>query len=99
MDLDDWFLTAGERGNPATGIDRRHAHAWTTGNDVRPLVHGAGYFAALRSCVDSLGTGDSLYFTDWRGDPDEAVDASGTSISSVLAGAAARGATVNGLVW
>ena len=100
MELDDWFLTAAERGNPATGIDRRHAHAWTTGNEVRPLIHGATYFAALalvRRCA--AGRATACYFTDWRGDPDEAVDASGASISSVLAGAAARGATVNGLVW
>ena len=105
MRLDDWFLTAGERGNPATGIDRRHAEAgttgsaWTTGNEVRPLIHGATYFAALRSCVDSLTKGDTVYFTDWRGDPDEGVDSSGTTISTVLASAAARGINVNGLVW
>lgn len=99
MGLDDWFLTAAERGNAATGIDRRHADAWTTGNEARPLIHGATYFAALRSCVETLTKGDSLYFTDWRGDPDESVDRSGTDISAVLASAAARGATVNGLVW
>ena len=63
------------------------------------MVHGGAYFDALRSCVDSLGVGDILYFTDWRGDPDEAIDPSGVTISSVLAAAAARGAIVNGLVW
>ena len=35
MALDDWFLSAAERGNPATEIDRRHGDgtAWTEGND------------------------------------------------------------------
>jgi len=95
----NWFLLAAERGNAATGLDHRHAASWSTGNEVRPLIHGAVYFNALRSCADSLGAGDSLYFTDWRGDPDEEVDATGTDISSVLAGVAARGGIVNGLVW
>ena len=47
--LDDWFLTAAERGNPATRLDSRHPDgaAWTTGNEVRPLVHGEPYFAEL----------------------------------------------------
>jgi hypothetical protein len=33
MRLDDWFLTAEERGNPATRLDRRHADglAWAAG--------------------------------------------------------------------
>ena len=94
-----WFLTSAERGNNATGLDRRNGVSWSVGNDVRVLVHGANYFAALLSCTQNLGPGDTLYFTDWRGDPDEAVDADGVTISSVLAGAASRGATVNGLVW
>src|SRR3954447_11093258 len=38
MRLDDWFLDPDERGNPATLI-----RSWTTGNLVRPLVHGAEY--------------------------------------------------------
>jgi phosphatidylserine/phosphatidylglycerophosphate/cardiolipin synthase-like enzyme len=94
-----WFLTPAERGNSATGLDRRHGASWSAGNEVRVLIHGATYFGALRSCTEKLGPGDTLYFTDWRGDPDEAVDAGGVTISSVLAGAASRGAIVNGLVW
>jgi phosphatidylserine/phosphatidylglycerophosphate/cardiolipin synthase-like enzyme len=94
-----WFLTQAERGNPATGLDSRLGASWSTGNDVRLLIHGATYFAALVSCTKSLGPGDTLYFTDWRGDPDEAVNAAGVTTSSVLAGAASRGAIVNGLVW
>ena len=47
--LDDWFLTAGERGNPATEIDRRRGDgtAWTEGNRVEVLVDGAEYFRRL----------------------------------------------------
>ena len=94
-----WFLTPAERGNPATDLDRRRDASWSTGNEVRALIHGATYFRALRSCTEGLADGDVLYFTDWRGDPDEAIDRDGPTISSVLAGAASRGAIVNGLVW
>lgn len=97
--LANWFLLPSERGNASTGLDRRRAASWSTGNEVRPLIHGATYFAALRSCAESLGAGDSLYFTDWRGDPDEAVDATGITVGSLLAGVARRGGLVNGLVW
>src|SRR5260370_29871297 len=74
--LDEWFLTAAERGNPATVIDSRHGDgsAWTTGNDVRPIVHGAVYFAELLRRVRAMRAGDLLLFTDWRGDPDERLD-------------------------
>ena len=45
--LAEWFLAASERGNPATRLDSRHPGgiAWTTGNRVRPLLHGRAYFA------------------------------------------------------
>ena len=45
--LDEWFLTAAERGNSTTRLDSRHRDgaAWTIGNRVRPLLHGAAYFA------------------------------------------------------
>ena len=47
--LSAWFLSPHERGNPATEIDRRRGGdvAYTDGNDVRVLVHGAEYFARL----------------------------------------------------
>ena len=38
-------------------------------------------------------------FADWRGDPDQALDDSGVSVSRALCEAAARGAVVKGLVW
>jgi phosphatidylserine/phosphatidylglycerophosphate/cardiolipin synthase-like enzyme len=97
----DWFLTAAERGNPATVLDRRHpdGRAWTDGNDVTALVHGATYFAELRRMLALAGDGDLVLFTDWRGDPDQALDESGETVAEALAAAAKRGATVRGLIW
>lgn len=96
-----WFLSASQRGNPDTGIDSRHADglSWTTGNSVRPLIHGSTYFRALREAVDRSGDGDLLLFTDWRGDQDEHLDEDGAQVGSTIAAAALRGATVCGLLW
>jgi phosphatidylserine/phosphatidylglycerophosphate/cardiolipin synthase-like enzyme len=97
----DWFLSAYGRGNPATQLDRRHSDglAWSAGNDVRPLIHGATYFPELLRCVRQLRSGDLLLFTDWRGDPDERLDGPGTEVSRVLCDAARRGVVVKGLIW
>ncbi len=97
----DWFLTAAERGNHATELDRRRGDgtAWTAGNTVTPLVHGATYFARLVEVVTSTEAGDVIMFTDWRGDPDERLDKSGAEVSRVLCEAAGRGVIVKGLVW
>ena len=67
--VDEWFLTAAERGNTATRLDSRHPDgaAWTTGNQVRPLLHGAAYFSELLAAVRAMEAGDLLLFTDWRG--------------------------------
>lgn len=99
--LDDWFLTAAQRGNPATRLDSRHRDglAWSTGNDVRPLVHGASYFAELLARVRAMEAGDLLLFTDWRGDPDERLDGPGTAVADVFGDAARRGVVVRGLLW
>lgn len=101
MRLDDWLLTPGERGNGATLLDTRDGtgHAWSRGNEVRPLVHGAAYFGALLAAVREQRAGDLLMFTDWRGDPDELLDGPGTGIGEVLCDAARRGVVVKGLVW
>jgi phosphatidylserine/phosphatidylglycerophosphate/cardiolipin synthase-like enzyme len=101
VQLDDWFLTAAERGNPATMLDRRHADgaAWTTGNEVRPLIHGAVYFAELLGRVRAMTAGDMLFFTDWRGDPDERLAGPGTEVARVFGEAARRGVVVKGLLW
>jgi phosphatidylserine/phosphatidylglycerophosphate/cardiolipin synthase-like enzyme len=99
--VSDWFLSPSERGNPATGIDRRHRDggSWTVGNEAQALVHGSAYFPELLRCVRAMVAGDLLLFTDWRGDPDERLDGAGTEVSLTLADAAKRGVIVKGLVW
>lgn len=101
MAATDWFLSAGERGNPATVLDSRHhdGAAWTSGNDVTPLVHGASYFADLLHTLRSVRDGDLVLFVDWRGDPDELMTEDGPTVSGALADAAGRGALVRGLIW
>jgi phosphatidylserine/phosphatidylglycerophosphate/cardiolipin synthase-like enzyme len=99
---DDWFLTPAERGNDFTALDRRRADrsAWSTGNRVETLVHGATYFRRLLEAIRGLGPGDRLYFTDWRGDPDQRLSNDPDSeIGTVLAEAARRGVMVKGLLW
>ena len=97
-----WFLTAAERGNDATGIDRRHpgARPWTEGNRLEALVHGSTYFARLLETIEEVMPGDQLYFTDWRGDPDQRLDETkDAEIGAVMAAAARRGVSVKGLLW
>jgi hypothetical protein len=88
----DWFLTAAERGNPATRIDARHGDgtAWTAGNTVTPLIHGGTYFAELESRVAAMTAGDLLLFTDWRGDGNQVTNDAGTSVSALLCAATGR---------
>jgi phosphatidylserine/phosphatidylglycerophosphate/cardiolipin synthase-like enzyme len=100
--LENWFLTGAERGNDFTGLDRRHPNgaAWTAGNRVETLVHGATYFRRLLEAIEALGAGDQLLFTDWRGDPDERLDdGNETEIGTILSAAARRGVSVKGLLW
>ncbi|MEO6886419.1 MAG: phospholipase D family protein, partial [Jatrophihabitantaceae bacterium] len=100
--LQDWFLSRSERGNPDTSLDDRRAagQAFSSGNLVRPLIHGATYFAELTSAVHAMVGGDLLLFVDWRGDPDEQLLAEpGSEISVLLCDAARRGVDVRGLVW
>jgi phosphatidylserine/phosphatidylglycerophosphate/cardiolipin synthase-like enzyme len=97
-----WFLTGSERGNDSTAIDRRHADglSWTVGNRVENLIHGATYFRRLLDTIRELNAGDQLFFTDWRGDPDQLLDGTKESeIGTVLAAAARRGVSVKGLLW
>ena len=101
-----WFLTAQERGNPDTDLDRGAAggageagESWSAGNLVRPLVHGAHYFQRLYEELCALRPGDRLYFTDWRGDADEQLTADGHRIGDVLRDLARSGVEVRGLVW
>jgi phosphatidylserine/phosphatidylglycerophosphate/cardiolipin synthase-like enzyme len=99
--LDDWFLTPGERGNAATGIDRPRGDgtAWTDGNRVEVLIDGAEYFRRLHEALLSLERDDCVLFTDWEGDGDELLDGPGSEIGRVLADAARRGVQVRGLLW
>jgi phosphatidylserine/phosphatidylglycerophosphate/cardiolipin synthase-like enzyme len=92
--LQDWFLTASQRGNPDT-----HIPTWCTGNLAEPLIHGATYFDRLLIEVEELGEGDHLFFTDWRGDPDQQLRADGPTIGELFAAAATRGVVVKGLMW
>jgi phosphatidylserine/phosphatidylglycerophosphate/cardiolipin synthase-like enzyme len=96
-----WFLTSRERGNPWTKLDDRHGGgvAWTEGNEVTPLVHGATYFARLYEVLCDLERGDWVHFTDWRGDSDERLAGAGTEVGRVLADLARRGVQVKGLIW
>ncbi|MFZ3492815.1 phospholipase D family protein [Streptomyces sp. 5.8] len=101
MPTSDWLLAPGERGNDATRLEHRRAGgaAWSEGNEARPLVHGATYFAELLARVRAMRSGDLLLFTDWRGDPDERLRGPGTEVASVLGAAAERGVVVKGLLW
>ena len=98
----DWLLTQSERGNPSTSLDDRHplGQAWSTGNLVRPLVHGATYFAELYERLEATLPGDVVYFTDWQGDADQQLtDDPESTVLEVLARADERGVDVRGLVW
>jgi phosphatidylserine/phosphatidylglycerophosphate/cardiolipin synthase-like enzyme len=103
MAIEDWLLTRSERANPATVLDDDAADpdaAWSDGNTVRPLIHGATYFRELHATIERTGPGDTIMFVDWRGDPDQRLtDDPDDTVSAVLCRAAARGVGVYGLVW
>ena len=84
--LTDWFLTARERGNPATDIDQRRddGKSWTEGNRVELLVDGAEYFRRLHDELVQVQSGDWVHLTDWQGDLDERLDGPGTELGTVL---------------
>jgi phosphatidylserine/phosphatidylglycerophosphate/cardiolipin synthase-like enzyme len=99
--LEDWFLTPDERGNPATSIDDTTPNgcSWTEGNAVTPLIDGVEYFARLAGELRTVGRGDAVWILDWRGDADERLDDSSDTIASLLVRALRHGAEVRGLVW
>lgn len=90
----EWFLSRTERANPASALP-----VWTAGNHAVPLVHGGAYFDRLVAEVEALQAGDQLFFTDWRGDPDERLRADGPTVADLFSAAARRGVVVKGLVW
>jgi phosphatidylserine/phosphatidylglycerophosphate/cardiolipin synthase-like enzyme len=91
---EQWFLTAEERGNPHTALS-----GWTAGNLCEPLLHGSTYFDRLVDAVRALNAGDHLFFTDWRGDPDEKLRDGGPTVAELFTDAVRRGVCVRGLVW
>ncbi len=92
--VEDWFLTAAERGNPATRL-----RAWTEGNAVRLRVHGHAYYGTLAERLAAAGRGDLVLVAGWRGDGDQQLSDRGPTVTEALAGAARRGARVSGLLW
>jgi hypothetical protein len=102
VDPAQWLLTRSERGNPSTVLDDRHEgdRAWSTGNLVTPLVHGASYFPRLCEEVEAAKPGDLVLFTDWQGDADERLTGErGSEVIEVFGRADERGVDVRGLVW
>ena len=99
VDVREWFLTNQERENPHTRIDdvRGDGTAWSSGNNVRAIVHGRPYFEELHERITGLGPGDRLYFADWRGDPDEQLtDDPGSTLNATLVAAARAASTCEG---
>ena len=97
-----WLLTASERANQQTVLDDIHPgdRAWSLGNHVRPLVHGATYFAELAARIEETRPGDLILFTDWRGDPDQQLtDDPDSTVVRLLGDADRRGVDVRGLIW
>lgn len=102
MDPDQWLLTRTERDNPSTVLDEHHGGdiAWSTGNLVTPLIHGATYFPRLCEEVEAAKPGDLVLFTDWQGDADERLTGEkGSEVVEVFGRADERGVDVRGLVW
>ena len=93
-DPEDWLLSDEERGNPHSELP-----AWTAGNKVVPLVHGTTYFERLVDEVRALNAGDHLFFTDWRGDPDQLLGPDGPTVAELFTDAVKQGVCVRGLVW
>ena len=93
MRLEDWFLTADERGNLSSLIDQRRGDgvAWSKGNRVDVLVDGSEYFRRLYDVLCTLSRGDWVHFTDWDGDADERLRGPGTEIG--------RGTRRAGATW
>ena len=98
--IERWFLSADERGNRETEIDRRRGSgfAYTVGNHVDLLVHGRPYFERLHQALCELQAGDAVHFSDWRGDPDQHL-VDDVEFAQVLADLAERGVKIRGLVW
>ena len=97
----EWFLSARERGNPTTAVGEgwEPSLAWTVGNHVEPLIHGAVYFSRLVSCLSGLEIGDQVLLAEWRGDDDELLGPGGPQLGGLLSGLASRRIEIRGLLW
>jgi phosphatidylserine/phosphatidylglycerophosphate/cardiolipin synthase-like enzyme len=97
----EWFLSADERGTRGTGGNEsvRPDLAWTVGNRVEPLVHGASYFSQLADCLSKLSAGDQVLLTGWRADGDELLCPGGPRLAGLLFDLATRGVEIRGLLW
>src|SRR2546430_14524911 len=71
MDLDRWFLSGAERGNPHTGLDERRSDGteWGPGHQATALGQRRPYFAELLAAVRATRAGHQALFPDWRGGP------------------------------
>ncbi len=100
MRIDDWFLTARERDNPHSDIDRRHRGIpWTEGNLAEVLIDGDAYFRRLHLTISATTGGDSIYMTGLEGQADERLAGPGTEAAEVLGDRIQRGVRVRGLLW
>ena len=97
MQAHPWFLDARERSYPGHSLVRDEA--WTEGNHVEALVHGATYFWRLAAELQPLVPGDLVCLADWRGDDDEKLTDDGPMLATVLTELARRGVDVRGLLW
>ncbi|RBY85072.1 phospholipase, partial [Blastococcus sp. TF02A-30] len=89
-----WLLVGPQRGNHAAGLPDL-----AEGNDVRPLVDGRAYLAALAEALGRAGGGARVLFAGWRADADELLQDGGPTLAEALVAAVERGALVRGLVW
>jgi phosphatidylserine/phosphatidylglycerophosphate/cardiolipin synthase-like enzyme len=84
--VSEWFLPPTER-------------PCSEGNQVEVVVHGADYFRRVVDAVSGAERGDRVWFTDWRGDPDEKLRETGPTVGDLMADAAHRGVDLRALLW
>ena len=99
--VEEWFLSASERGNPATRLDRRHGDGWR-GRPATTCSRWCTGRPTSRCCCGACGRcGPVICCCSPTGAviPTSCLDGPGTEVSRVLSDAAARGVIVKGLVW
>jgi phosphatidylserine/phosphatidylglycerophosphate/cardiolipin synthase-like enzyme len=97
---EDWFLPAGERGNPDTAIDAgRNGRTWTASNALEVLVDGHEYFRCLRATLDTAVAGDTVLLAGLEMDADQRLDPDGTALGPLLVRLLRDGVAVRALLW